>query len=313
MFFKLMIQQLSSSNLHQFSETLCKEFHEHVEHLGKEGTEDLNDLVRHIMCPAVMKTLFGKNFCPTTGEFERHFQNFDEGLEVGSQIPEFFLRNWGKSKTWLLNVFERIATDIKKDKSSESGSKGAFWTLAFILSNPSVYKNIMEDIVSVYGKAAGEAKIEVFEDDLKKLPSIKLCILEALRLVAPGSIIRKAMKPLKVQNFVIPPGDLLMASPYWLHRNTKYFPEPEIFKPSRWEEATLKKNAFLDGYLVFGGGKHQCPGRWFVLMETHMLIIILLYKYQFTLLDPMPKQSLLQLSRVCQPDGPCRVQYKLRE
>uniref|UniRef100_A0A8C3SCF8 Lanosterol 14-alpha demethylase n=1 Tax=Chelydra serpentina TaxID=8475 RepID=A0A8C3SCF8_CHESE len=322
-FFKLIVQQLSSSNLHRFSDNLCKQLHEHVEHLGKEGSEDLNDLVRHIMYPTVMETLFGKRFCLTTEEFERHFQNYDEGFEVGSQMPELFLRNWAKSKTWLLNVFERISTDIKKEKSSESGSKtliqhvldnlhgngvsgymlllfwvsqvntvsGAFWTLAFILSNPSVYKNIMEDIVSVYGKA-GEARIEVFEDDLKKLPSIKKCILEALRLAAPGVVLRKAMKPLKVQNFVIPPGDLLMASPYWLHRNPKYFPEPEIFKPDRWEEATLKKNAFLDGYLVFGGGKHLCPGRWFALMEIHMLVIILLYKYQFTLLDPMPKQYL---------------------
>uniref|UniRef100_A0A8C4Y2T8 Lanosterol 14-alpha demethylase n=1 Tax=Gopherus evgoodei TaxID=1825980 RepID=A0A8C4Y2T8_9SAUR len=276
-----------------------------------------------------MKTLFGKSFCPITEEFERHFQNYDEGFELGSQMPEFFLRNWAKSKAWLLNVFERIATDIKKDKSSESGSKtliqhvldnlhgngasgyllllfwasqinalsGAFWTLAFILSNPSVYKNIMEDIGSVYGKA-GEAKIEVFEDDLKKLPLIKQCILEALRLAAPGSIIRKALKPLK--NFVIPPGDFLMASPYWLHRNPKYFPEPEIFKPDRWEEATLKKNAFLDGYLVFGGGKHRCPGRWFALMEIHMLVIILLYKYQFTLLDPMPKQVTANCILHCQ-------------
>uniref|UniRef100_A0A8C3ICL6 Lanosterol 14-alpha demethylase n=1 Tax=Chrysemys picta bellii TaxID=8478 RepID=A0A8C3ICL6_CHRPI len=262
----------------------------------------------------------------TNIEFERHFQNYDEGFEVGSQMPEFFLRNWSKSKTWLLNVFEGIATDIKKDKSSESGSKAhsiAYMALSKTKFSPNgslllVWARYPNGVtyyyclsVSCHLVSTGEARIEVFEDDLKKLSSIKQCVLEALRLTAPGSIIRKAMKPLK--NFVIPPGDLLMASPYWLHRNPKYFPEPEIFKPDRWEEATLKKNAFLDGYLAFGGGKHRCPGRWFALMEIHMLVIILLYKYQFTLLDPMPKQSLLQLSRVCHPDGPCRVQYKLRE
>ncbi|XP_006120739.3 24-hydroxycholesterol 7-alpha-hydroxylase-like [Pelodiscus sinensis] len=346
--FKLLTQQLSSSNMHQFSETLCKEFHEHMEHLGKEGSEDLNLLVRHVMYPTITKTLFGKSFYPTDkstiDEFERHFQIYDEGFELGSQMPEFFLRNWSKSKTWLLKAFERIATDIKKHKTSESDSKtlmqhvldnlhgngaagyllllfwaaqvnavaGAFWTLAFILSNPSLYKDIMEDIVSVYGKAE-KTRIEVVEDDLQKLVSIKRCVLEALRLMAPGAIIRKAMKPLKVKNFIVPAGDLLMASPYWLHRNPKYFPEPEIFKPDRWEEANLEKNAFLDGYLAFGGGKHRCPGRWFALLEIHMLVIMLLYKYQFTLLDPLPKQSLLELVRVCHPAGPFRVQYKLRE
>uniref|UniRef100_A0A8C8RPS6 24-hydroxycholesterol 7-alpha-hydroxylase n=1 Tax=Pelusios castaneus TaxID=367368 RepID=A0A8C8RPS6_9SAUR len=325
-----MLRQLSPSNLHQFSETLWDEFHEHVDHLGKEGTEDLNELVRQVMFPTIMKTLFGKSFGPTnksrTEEFERHFQNFDDEFEFGSQMPEFFLRKWSKSKTWLLTEFERIVTDIKKHKPSESDSKtlvqhvldnfhgngvanfllllfwasqvnavsGAFWTLAFILSHPSIYKNIMEEIVSVYGKAGN--KIEVFEDDLRKLPSIKQCILEALRLTSPGVIMRKAMKPIKVQNFVIPPGDLLLVSPYWMHRNPKYFPEPEIFKPfcpglERWK-ANLEKNAFLDGYFAFGGGKNRCPGRWFSIMETHMLVVILLYKYQFTLLDPVPKQYL---------------------
>uniref|UniRef100_A0A8C8RT06 Cytochrome P450 n=1 Tax=Pelusios castaneus TaxID=367368 RepID=A0A8C8RT06_9SAUR len=261
--FKLIVRQLSPSNLHQFSETLWDEFHEHVDHLGKEGTEDLNELVRFVMFPTIMKTLFGKSFGPTnksrTEEFERHFQNFDDEFEFGSQMPEFFLRKWSKSKTWLLTEFERIVTDIKKEgqlisrtalqaaldaadtaarttataivmrRASWLHSAGAFWTLAFILSHPSIYKNIMEEIVSVYGKAGN--KIEVFEDDLRKLPSIKQCILEALRLTSPGVIMRKAMKPIKVQNFVIPPGDLLLVSPYWMHRNPKYFPEPEIFKP----------------------------------------------------------------------------------
>jgi len=33
------------------------------------------------------------------------------------------------------------------------------------------------------------------------------------------------------QNYIIPPGDMLMLSPYWAHRNPKYFPDPEDFKP----------------------------------------------------------------------------------
>lgn len=41
------------------------------------------------------------------------------------------------------------------------------------------------------------------------------------------------------QNFTVPAGDMLMLSPYWLHRNPKYFPDPEMFKPvscdSYWE------------------------------------------------------------------------------
>lgn len=34
-----------------------------------------------------------------------------------------------------------------------------------------------------------------------------------------------------------------------------------FFPQDRWKEANLEKNAFLDGFVAFGGGKHQCPGR----------------------------------------------------
>lgn len=29
----------------------------------------------------------------------------------------------------------------------------------------------------------------------------------------------------------------------------------------RWKEADIEKNVFLDGFVAFGGGRYQCPGR----------------------------------------------------
>lgn len=54
-------------------------------------------------------------------------------------------------------------------------------------------------------------------------------------LKSPGIITRKVMKPVKILNHTVPAGDLLMLSPFWQHRNPKYFPEPELFKPERWK------------------------------------------------------------------------------
>uniref|UniRef100_A0A8C0F3B2 Lanosterol 14-alpha demethylase n=1 Tax=Bubo bubo TaxID=30461 RepID=A0A8C0F3B2_BUBBB len=188
----------------------------------------------------------------------------------------------------------------------------AFWTLAFILSYPSIYKKIMEDLASVFGKA-GKDNIEVSEEDLKKLPFIKWCTLEAIRLRSPGAITKKVVNPIRIQNFTVPAGDMLMLSPYWLHRNPKYFPDPEMFKPDRWKEANLEKNAFLDSFVAFGGGKHQCPGRWFAIMEIQLFVVLFLHKYEFVLLDAVPKESPLHLVGTQQPMAPFRVQYKCRE
>lgn len=91
-----------------------------------------------------------------------------------------------------------------------------------------------------------------------------------------------------------------MVSPFWSHKNPKYFPDPHAFNPvrftlrityenylstiltrlfcsntsikistkidfcfikDRWKTSDLEKNIFLDGFIAFGGGRYQCPGR----------------------------------------------------
>nr|XP_060641322.1 24-hydroxycholesterol 7-alpha-hydroxylase [Anolis sagrei ordinatus] len=344
----MMKGKMSASNVHELSDNLCHEFQKCMVDLGSEGTEELRDLVRHIMFPPVVNILFGKDIFLTTKdnvkEFEEHFQNYDNDFEYATQLPEYFMKKWSKSKKWLLKSFEKVVLYANKTNPPDGSYKTtyqelldtlqgkdfsanygllllwasqanavpvAFWTLAFILSCPPFYKNVMKELESVYGRAAKEV-VSVSEDDLKNLPFIKWCILETMRLRAPGAIVKKVTNPINVQNFVIPTGDLLVMSPYWFHRNPQYFPEPNTFKPDRWKEANLEKNQFLEGFVAFGSGAHQCPGRWFAIMEIHILVVLFLCKYECSLLDPLPKESPLHLVGTQQPEGPCRIHYKLR-
>ncbi|NWH74451.1 CP39A hydroxylase, partial [Piaya cayana] len=125
--YSMMKAKMGPSNLHMFTGTLCEELQEHMAPLGTEGTGDLNDLVRHVMYPAVVNTLFGKGTCATSQselkEFEEHFQKYDEDFEYASQMPECFLRNWSKSKKWLLKLFEKVVTDAERTNPSEATSK----------------------------------------------------------------------------------------------------------------------------------------------------------------------------------------------
>lgn len=345
---KMMTFRLSGNRLNLHIARLCSEFSSHLDQLSSQGTKELYNLVRQVMYPAVVDNLFGKGVCPTTKdtikEFEEHFRIFDEGFEYGSQLPEWFFKDWSVSKQWLLKMFKNIVPEVEDSKPSEDSAKTllhhlldtlkgnsihnfsllllwasqananpiTFWTLAFIISEAEVYKKVISEITSVFGEG-GQHHLSITAADLKKVPFVKSCVLEAIRLRSPGAITRKVVQPLKVYNYEIPPGDLLMLSPYWVHRDPKYFPDPEKFKPERWTEEMVDRNVFLDGFIAFGGGKYQCPGRWFALMEIHMLVVLFLYKYEFQLLDPLPKQSNLHLVGTQQPDGPCRVTFKLRE
>uniref|UniRef100_A0A8C8VHP5 Lanosterol 14-alpha demethylase n=1 Tax=Pelusios castaneus TaxID=367368 RepID=A0A8C8VHP5_9SAUR len=305
--YSMMKGKMSTSNLYLFAGTLCKEFHEHMDHLGTAGTENLGDLIRYVtftvLCSSERRCNLGCGIpdCLKGGT--------DRGTEVGLTVTECLPNQpplpgcigghlgQGEKETLLQHLLDNLQGKHLAPNyallllwaSQANAIPVAFWTLAFILSHPSIYKNIMEDIVSVFGKADKD-KIEVSEDDLKKLLLIKWCTLEAIRLRSPGAITKKVVNPIKIQTFTIPAGDMLMLSPYWVHRNPKYFPDPETFKPDRWKEANLEKNAFLDGFMAFGGGNHQCPGRWLAIMEVHMVVILFLYKYEFILLDPVPKE-----------------------
>ncbi|XP_015283878.1 PREDICTED: 24-hydroxycholesterol 7-alpha-hydroxylase, partial [Gekko japonicus] len=310
----------------------------------------------NIMFPTAANTLFGKDiFLKTKNnmkEFQEHFQNYDDDFEYATQLPEYFMRKWSKSKKWLLDVFEKVARHAEGTNPPAGDSKTvlqhlletitgkrfgpnyglllfwaaqanavpvSFWTLAFILSHPSVYKNIMQEVESVLGKA-GKEKVELSNEDLKKLQLIKWCILESIRLRAPGVITKKVTNPVKLQTNPAPHLDLssrMHCSPstclFRKEELVKYMKcplsledggnvkliyakpilETKVFFPQdRWKEANLEQNAFLEGFVAFGGGSHQCPGS----------------PKPF----PISYLSPLHLTGTQQPEGSCRIRYKRR-
>uniref|UniRef100_A0A671PW08 24-hydroxycholesterol 7-alpha-hydroxylase-like n=1 Tax=Sinocyclocheilus anshuiensis TaxID=1608454 RepID=A0A671PW08_9TELE len=305
--------RLTPGNTAMLSVHLCEEFNDHLENLGSEGSGQLNEIIKY----TVMSNLLGRCNSPnnalTRQEFLEKFTTYDEGFEYGSQLPDMFLKC--VTATTLL---QHLATAIS-DKYLPNYGLLLLWAslanaipvserFSAITQYLSMFNIVLVCLLCIQDKE----KTKVTLDDLQHMPYVKWCIMEAIRLRAPGAITRKVVRPLKLQNYVIPPGDLLMLSPYWAHRNPKYFPDPEDFKPERWEKADLEKNVHLEGFVAFGGGKNQCPGRWYAVMELHMFVALILYKFEFTPLDPVPKPSPLHLVGTQQPDGPCTVRYKHR-
>ena len=146
-------------------------------------------------------------------------------------------------------------------------------------------------------------------EDIKKLRLVECCILEAIRLRSPGMIARKLTEPLQVQGFTIPAGDMLMVSPYWAHRNQSAFPDADSFIPHRWNHnAGSDKSSAADSFIAFGGGRFQCPGRWFALMEIQMFVSVILCVFDVELVKmEVPLPSPQHVVGVPHPDSPCFV------
>ncbi|XP_036910164.1 24-hydroxycholesterol 7-alpha-hydroxylase isoform X3 [Sturnira hondurensis] len=308
----LMKGKMGTFNLCQLTEQLTEELHEQLRNLGTCGSRDLNILVRHLLYPVSVNILFKKGLFPTNKrkimEFHQHFQVYDEGFEHGSQMPECLLRNWSKSKRWLLAFFEKNIPAIKTYKSEKDNSMTLMQALLDVIETETNEQSPNYGLLLLWASLSNAVPVSI---------SVRLCFghldLSSLNPVSTRPLWKAYHLCLAYQNYTVPSGDLLMLSPFWLHRDPKYFPEPELFKPERWKEANLEKHAFLDYFMAFGSGKYQCPGRWLALLEIEICIILLFYYYDCSLLDPLPKQRSLHLLGVQQPEGQCRIEYKQRK
>ena len=110
---------------------------------------------------------------------------------------------------------------------------------------------------------------------------------------------REATCDLELGGYRVKKGYTIFMSQWVNHRDPRYFPEPEAFRPERWEDG-LAKHIPKYAYYPFGGGQRVCIGNTFALMEAAIILAAVGQKYKFTLLpdaiiDVNPQITLLPL------------------
>jgi cytochrome P450 len=122
-------------------------------------------------------------------------------------------------------------------------------------------------------------------EHLSRLPYTAAVIAESMRLCPPVYVIgREATTELELGGYRVKPGYTVLMSQWVNHRDPKYFPEPEEFRPERWENALAKRIPKF-AYYPFGGGQRICVGSAFALMEAAIMLAAVGQHYRFTL-DP---------------------------
>lgn len=125
-------------------------------------------------------------------------------------------------------------------------------------------------------------------DDLPQLPRMKAVIQETLRLYPPLWMFdRRALGPDDLAGTKVSKGDIVIFCPYAIHRLPELWPDPEAFRPERFEAGREEqKNKFA--YLPFSAGPRTCIGNSFAILESQIIMGTLLARFWARLADPAP-------------------------
>lgn len=174
------------------------------------------------------------------------------------------------------------------------------WTIYWLALHPQVEANFLQESAQVVGNRLPTA------DDLPQLQYAKMVISESLRLCPPTWIFtRIAQQSDRLPSgTMLAPGDKLYLSPYVLHQNPGYFPNPEKFDPQRFSKAQLRTHPEY-AYFPFGGGPRVCIGQ--ALVET-VAVLILVAITQRVRLKLVPNQRVVpKTSITLLPNRPLKM------
>ncbi|XP_059614215.1 probable cytochrome P450 6d4 [Phlebotomus argentipes] len=127
---------------------------------------------------------------------------------------------------------------------------------------------------------------KVTYDNIQELPFLDKCINETIRKYPALPILnREATKdyPIPGTDRIIEKGTPVIISLFGLHMDPKYFPEPEKFKPSRFDKGN---NDFVsNAFYPFGDGPRNCIAQRMGKIVVKVGLVMLLSKYDFHCTD----------------------------
>src|SRR5262245_31739057 len=151
----------------------------------------------------------------------------------------------------------------------ETTANALTWTWYLLSRHPEVEGRLHEELDRVLGGRLPAA------EDLPELAYTESVVAESMRLYPPAWIIgRRTLQEYEVASYRLPANTLILMSPFILHRDPRFYPEPLRFDPERWTpEAKAARPRF--SYFPFGGGSRQCIGETFAWMEGILLVATL--------------------------------------
>ncbi len=140
------------------------------------------------------------------------------------------------------------------------------WAWKEIAEHPEIEAKLHQEVDEVLGGRPAQLA------DLAKLTWSRAIFQEAMRLYPPvWYMARVASEDDTIGGHAIPRGANVLVSQWFTHRHKDFWTNPQQFDPSRFLDPKAKL-PHRYAYFPFGGGRHQCLGMHFALLEGTLIL-----------------------------------------
>ncbi|MEV0174514.1 cytochrome P450 [Streptomyces sp. NPDC050803] len=161
-------------------------------------------------------------------------------------------------------IYDQVVTLISA--AVETVGAALAWAFFEIAANEPVQRRLHTELDQVLS-----AKPPQYTD-LPRLGYTLRIVNEALRLSAAWLFMRRTIRPVQLGDIELPPGTEVVYSPYLLHHDPRWFPDPDRFDPDRWAADTP---ACPGAFVPYAAGPHQCMGNTFAQLEMTTAIAVI--------------------------------------
>ena len=185
----------------------------------------------------------------------------------------------------------------------ETTANALTWTWYLLSQHPEAEAKMHAEVDALAGR------VPTF-DDMPALAYTRMVLAESMRLFPPAYALgRRALDSYDVGGYRLPPRTVIFMSQFLVHRDPRWWPEPEQFRPERFApDATESRPKFA--YFPFGAGTRVCIGEQFAWMEGVLCLATIAQQWRFRL-DPTQVVALEPIITL-RPRHGMRMQFERR-